>query len=115
MNFTINADAVKVDYNNNNQSIEIKKNDIIELTLPENYDGGYSWDFKPTLDNNMFKIIDDIFIWPDVQPDVVGGIGKKRWLIKAVGTGTGSLNLQEYRRWDADSIVSTFNLKISVK
>ncbi|WP_411678845.1 protease inhibitor I42 family protein [Clostridium thailandense] len=115
MNFTINVDAIKVDNTYNNQNIKLKKGDILELTLPENYDGGYSWQFKPSLDNNMFKIIDDIFIAPDVPPNVIGGVGRRRWLIQATGTGSTSINLEESRPWDSNSTLSNFNFTVTVK
>lgn len=115
MTFTINTNSTKVDDTYNNQNIELKKNDILELTLPENYDGGYSWQFKPSLNSNILKITDDIYIMPYSSPNIVGGVGKQRWLIQAIGTGTTSINLKELRPWDANSTLSTFKLNITVK
>ncbi|RMC98589.1 hypothetical protein D9O40_12930 [Clostridium autoethanogenum] len=71
----------KIDKSYNNHSIKLKSGDIIQLTLPENRDGGYFWNFKPDLDSNILKIIDIINISPSSSPNLVGGVGKKRWLI----------------------------------
>lgn len=115
MTFTIDSNSTKVDDTYNNQSVKLKKGDILELTLPENDDGGYSWQFKPYLDNNILKIVDDTYILPNSSPNICGGVGKKRWLIQAIGTGNTSINLKESRPWDANSTLNTFNLKITVK
>lgn len=115
MTFTIDVDAIKVSDSYNNQSIELKKSDTLELTLPENYDGGYSWQFKPSLNKDIFNIIDDTYIWPHSSPNINGGVGKRRWLLKAVGTGSTSIHLEESRPWDTNSTLSTFNLKLTVK
>jgi predicted secreted protein len=115
MTFTVKADATKVDDTYNKQSIKLSKGDVLELTLPENDDGGYSWKFKSSLNNNILKIIDDTYIQPSSSPNIVGGVGKKRWLVQAMGTGTTSINLEEARPWDTNSTLSTFNLKVTVK
>ena len=114
LNFTIDVNAVKANENNNNQNITLNKNDILELTLPETDDGGYSWNLNSSLDKNTFKIIDDIFIAPDIPPNCTGGTGRRRWLIQAIGTGSKTINIEESRPWDA-STLSTFNLTVTVK
>lgn len=115
MTFTVNADATKIDDTYNKQSIKLEKGDILELTLPENDDGGYSWKFKSSLNNDILKVIDDTYIQPSSSTNIVGGVGKKRWLIQAMGTGTTSINLEEARPWDTNSTLSTFNLKVTIK
>ncbi|AGY75327.1 protease inhibitor I42 family protein [Clostridium autoethanogenum] len=113
MTFTINANATKIDKYYNNHSIKLKSGDIIQLTLPENRDGGYFWNFKPDLDSNILKIIDTINISPSSSPNLIGGVGKKRWLIQAVGAGQTLINLKESSYHS--EILDTFNLTITVE
>lgn len=109
------GNTTKVDESYDKQSIELKKGDILELTLPENADGGYSWQFNSSLDNNILKVIYETYILPNSSPNIVGGVRKKRWLIQAVGNGDTSINLKESRSWDANSTMNTFNLKTTVR
>ncbi len=104
-----------VDVTYNNGSIELKKGDILELTLPECADGGYLWSFKSALDSNILQILDDTYILPSSDPNILGGVGQRRWIIQAVDTGSATINLHEFRLFEANSTINTFNLKITIK
>lgn len=114
MTFTIKSDALNIDKTNNNQNIQLKKGDTILLTLPENRDGGYSWNFKPALDNNMLKIVDDTTIIPSPLPGLCGGVGSRCFVIQAVGTGKTSISLEQTRSWESVAPLSTFKLNVTV-
>ena len=114
MTFTIKSDALNIDKTNNNQNIQLKKGDTLLLTLPENRDGGYSWNFKPTLDDTMLKVVDDTTIVPSPLPGLCGGVGSRCFVIQAVRTGKTSISLEQTRSWESVAPLSTFKLNITI-
>ncbi|MFL0197567.1 protease inhibitor I42 family protein [Clostridium sp. WILCCON 0269] len=114
INSTVTANTIRIDENYNKKNIILKKGDSLELILPEHSDGGYSWQFKSSLDSNILKIINESIV-PNTSYNISGGVRKKRWVIQTIGTGKTSINLQECRLWEKNSTLSTFSLNITVK
>ncbi|WP_147564689.1 protease inhibitor I42 family protein [Clostridium tyrobutyricum] len=112
--FLIKSDAIKINENNNNQTINIKKGDKLEISLIGHVDGGYLWSFKQNLDTNMLKLVYDTNIRTSPQ-DNIGASITRRWLIEAVNSGSTSIDLEELNYQHKETEYSSyFHLNVNI-
>ncbi|WP_446898998.1 Ig-like domain-containing protein [Clostridium sp. LBM24168] len=112
--FTIKVDALKLNEDNNNETINIKKGDKIQLSLTEHVDGAYYWIFRQNLNTSILKTIYDINI--NTSPsNIIGSNIKRSWLIEAINSGSTTINLEELQFGkDRTQYSSKFHLNINV-
>lgn len=104
---------VKLDDDNNNQTVEIQVGQKADLVLDENPTTGYRWEIV-TMDKAVLKQAEE----PEFKPDseAIGAGGKKTFHFRAVASGRTNLKLIYHRSWETSvPPIKTFEVTIIVK
>ena len=105
--------AVKLDEDNNNQTVELQIGQKADLVLDENPTTGYRWEVA-SMDKAVLKQTEE----PEFKPDseAIGAGGEKTFHFKAVAPGRTTLKLIYHRSWETSvPPVKTFEATIIVK
>ena len=91
-------------------AISLRKGDMLNLTLQDHGDGGYTW----TIAKIDGKILDQVdqFNWG--SSSALGDFGKDTWLFSTKNIGTTTLQLECKRPWAGGDTSETMTIKIEV-
>lgn len=101
----------------NNDTVILKKSDIIVVELSENPSTGFEWEFTST-DENVAKIIEKRLVYPPRhfwEPPKCGESGTAVYKIKAINSGNAKIKGVYRRSWEKNPPFSEYQLNITVK
>jgi len=107
------AVAVRLDEQDNGQSVDVASGDKITIRLEGNPTTGYSWEVS-AIDPAMVELVGE----PDYKTDskALGSGGVYTFTFKAAAAGTTSLKLIYHRSWEEDvDPVKVFEVTLNVK
>jgi inhibitor of cysteine peptidase len=97
---------------NNGEAVEVSKDDLISIRLPENPTTGFQWAVEEikssiiTLEKSNYA--------PTLDTGVGGG-GERMLIFRATSSGTTNLSLKLWQAWEGDSsIVAIFTITVHV-
>jgi len=112
--FTVSGqNSITLTSENNGQTFELAKSDVLTIRLVSNPSTGYGWHIK-TMDENILKQVKE---W-DFEPEshLLGSPGIHTLRFTGVAQGTTDLELIYHRPWEKDAEpLETFNIKIISK
>lgn len=91
--------------------VSLKKEDTLNLTLPDYGDGGYVWTIIQ-YDKNLLHQTDS-FTWG--SSGMLGDFGKDTWLFTAIHTGSTTLELRSQRPFGENDICQTFKVTVNIQ
>ena len=100
-----------------NDTIELKKSDVIIVELSENPSTGFEW-ILTSSDENIAKIIDKKLVYPPTpkgQPPLCGQGGTAIYKIKAIDKGDAVVSGKYVRPWENRPANREYVLNINVK
>ena len=101
----------------NDETVTMKKSDVIVIELSENASTGYGWEFKSS-DENVAKIIEKKSVYPKQpmwKPPTCGQGGTAVYKIKAINKGTAMIYGAYIRSWEKNPPIREYSLKIVVE
>lgn len=78
------------------RTVSVHKGDTVKVALTECRDCGYHWGFLVRPARSVVKTTAFAYDAPNLEPGQVGGSGKRRVRLSAVGVGTTTLKLGYY-------------------
>jgi inhibitor of cysteine peptidase len=91
---------------------DLKVGDTLVVELPETPSSGYRWALE-RLDEARLVLVDSAFRSGDDRP---GAAGVATWTLKAVASGTTTVDLKRWRHWEGDrSIVERFGIRLQIQ
>ena len=113
--FTSCTESVKtLTEKNNDDSLDLKINDKIEIFLESNPTTGYSWILSNTVDNTIISVTGPEYVQPKKDKDMVGEGGYEIYTIEAISHGYTIVTLDYMRSWEEEEPLETFQISISV-
>ena len=103
--------TVYVTENNNGTIISLKKGDLLNVTLPDHGDGGYTWVIT-RIDTTMLRQ-DTQFTWG--SSGMLGDFGKDTWKLTAIKSGSTVLSLECKRSFDQLDICQKLVLQLEIE
>lgn len=103
--------TVYVTEDNNGTIIHMKKGDLLNVTLHDYGDGGYTWAVK-SIDTTMLRQ-DKQFTWG--SSGMLGDFGKDTFMFTALKAGSTTLNLECKRAFDQLDICKNLVLQIQIE
>jgi len=95
----------------NGQTLELKVQDQVQLSLPENPTTGFRW-VLDQIDPHLLLMENSFQSQENPSP---GAAGTAMFLLKAIHPGTGILSLKLWRSWSGDaSIIQRFQIGVRV-
>ena len=105
---------VKVSASDKGRQIELRKGQILVITLEANPTTGYTWEVEKPLDEGILRQVGEAEFKP--QSDLVGAPGVQTLRFEAVNDGQTTLNLVYHRPWEEDvEPEETFSLQMAVR
>jgi inhibitor of cysteine peptidase len=96
----------------NNRKVDIRLNETIRITLPENATTGYAWTID-SYDKALFSELPSEAHYPVTT--AVGSGGEIVFIFQGKKTGKGDIMLKQWRSWEGDlSIIGRFHIRINV-
>ena len=96
----------------NNRTVDIRQDETVSITLPENATTGYSWTVE-SYDKELFNELFSEAHYPATT--AVGSGGEVGFIFKGKKSGTGDIKLKHWRSWEGDSsVIGRFHIKIHV-
>jgi predicted secreted protein len=103
--------TVYVTEDNNGTTIHMKKGDLLNVTLHDYGDGGYTWGVK-SIDTTMLRQ-DKQFTWG--RSGMLGDFGKDTFMFTALKAGSTTLSLECKRAFDQLDICQNLVLQIQIE
>jgi predicted secreted protein len=103
--------TVYVTEDNNGTTIHMKKGDLLNVTLHDYGDGGYTWAVK-NIDTTMLRQ-DKQFTWG--SSGMLGDFGKDTFMFTALKAGSTTLSLECKRAFDQLDICQNLVLQIQIE
>jgi len=98
-----------------NQTLQLKRNQIVDIELDSNPTTGYRWQSSPKITSNktpdLVKVFHSKYV-PD-QPILAGSGGKQHYSLMATAPGIFQLTFQHKRSWE-DKPIQTFRVTLVV-
>ncbi len=112
-----NENFVKMEHvlvaTDNNGKVDIRLNETVRITLPENATTGYAWTVE-SYDKEHFNELPTEQHYPVTTR--VGAGGEIIFIFQGKKTGTGDIMLKHWRSWEGDSsAIARFHIKINVQ
>ena len=103
--------TVYVNENNNGTTISLKKGGLLNVTLPDHGDGGYTWVIT-SIDTTMLRQ-DTQFAWG--SSGILGDFGKDTWTFTALKSGSITLSLECKRSFDQQDVCQKLVLQLQIE
>lgn len=101
---------------NNEESINLKVGDIINVRLESNITTGYSWELSGETDQGIIMLESSIYEESQKDENVAGAGGSETFSFKAVSAGNTDLVLEYLRPWEEEiQPADIFVIKITVE
>ena len=98
--------------NDNGGTVDIRVNDLVQVTLSENASTGYRWG----IDRYDEEFIEALSTEPRYADNSIGSGGEVAFMFKGKKVGLGEIVLKHWRHWEGDSsITSRFRIRLHVK
>jgi inhibitor of cysteine peptidase len=95
----------------NGREIDLKKGDVLVITLKGNPTTGYTWDVVEPLDAQILQQVGEIEFKP--ESDLLGAGGVQIIRFEIVNTGRTALKLVYHRPWEKDvEPLETFAIQV---
>lgn len=94
----------------NGSTVSVRKGDMLNLTLQDRGDGGYTWTITK-IDEKILGQVDQ-FNWGN--SGLLGDFGKDTWIFSAKNIGTTTLQLECKRPWTGGNTSETISVNIEV-
>jgi len=104
------SQAINLDSSNNNQTIDVGIDDVIDVTLNNPSDGGYEFN-DPEYDKTILKMLSHEHTAPNSQ--LLGDFGEDKWSFQAIKTGKTDLIFYISRSWENQKEVD-FQITLNV-
>lgn len=102
-------------HEHNGKEFKIALGERFKVELTENPTTGYLWTVSESISPNI-TLIDSKFSLPGEEPHMVGQVGLRIFIFKAIKPGTAILDLGLRRPWEKeDKYEDTFSIKLSIK
>lgn len=96
----------------NNRTVDIRLNETVRITLPENATTGYAWTVE-RYDQVLFNEFASEKHYPE---GIAGAGGNIVFIFQGRKTGSGDIMLKQWRSWEGDSsIIGRFHIRINVR
>ena len=111
------AKEVKLDAANNGSQVELKKGQILVITLESNPTTGFRWEMVEIDESILRQMGEPEFKVSDPrQPPPPGTGGWEIWRFEAMSAGQAALELVYHRPWEEDvEPLETFFLQVAVR
>jgi predicted secreted protein len=83
---------------NNGMTLDVGVESVIIIKLPENPTTGYTWQY--TLNENIAEVMEDVYIPPPPENQIVGRGGTRMLKLSVIGRGEGEVNMDYVRPWE---------------
>ncbi len=94
------------------RTVDIRQHEKVMIMLPENATTGYRWT-SDHYDRDLFNEQPSEAHYPAATG--IGSGGEVTFLFEAKSTGTGEIELKQWRSWEGDSsVISRFKIRIHV-
>jgi len=105
-----NRTTIYLTEKDNGSTVSVRKGDVLNLTLQDHGDGGYTW----TIVKIDEKILDQVeqFNWG--SSGALGDFGKDTWIFSAKNIGTTTLQLECKRPWVGGDTSEMMTVNIEV-
>lgn len=103
--------TINIDSSLNNQSINVKKGNILNIILSNPGSGGYQFD-DPEFNLNILKIKSHTH--KDPTTNLVGNFGEDEWKFEAINSGQTDLIFYISRPWEQQKEIN-FKITINVQ
>jgi inhibitor of cysteine peptidase len=105
--------TMEVNKTQNGSSIELKKGDLLVITLEGNPTIGYQWEMLPNTDGVVELQGEPAY---KSTGSLIGSGGVYQFTLKAIKTGSTSVDLKYYRSFEAGiPPIKTFSIGVEVK
>ena len=105
---------VKVGADDNGREIELRKGQILVVTLEANPTTGYTWEVAEPLDEQILRPVGEVEFTP--ESDLVGAPGVQVLRFEAVKAGQTALELVYHRPWEKGvEPLEAFSLQVAVR
>lgn len=94
----------------NGSTISVIKGDMLNLTLQDHGDGGYTWTITEIDEKTLGQV--EQFNWGN--SGALGDFGKDTWIFSAKNIGTTTLQLECKRPWIGGDTSETISITIKV-
>ena len=94
----------------NGSTVSVRKGDMLNLTLQDHGDGGYTWTITK-IDEKILGQVDQ-FNWGN--SGALGDFGKDTWIFSTKNIGTTTLQLECKRSWTGGDTSETISITIEV-
>ena len=96
----------------NNRTVDIRLDETVRITLPENATTGYRWTID-SYDKELFSELPAEAHYPSTAG--VGSGGNIVFIFQGKKSGTGDIRLKQWRSWEGDSsVIGRFHIRIHV-
>lgn len=98
------ANQQMIGMDQNDTTIKLKVNEVLQIELPGNAGTGFEWRFKK-LDDKLFVLLGSHKkIFEKDDPNYVGNAYLKSWSVKAIKAGSSDVRLLYYRAWEGEEM-----------
>jgi inhibitor of cysteine peptidase len=106
---------VKLDINDSGGEVEVKKGQVLVISLESNPSTGYGW-YVTDIDETMLKQIGEPEFTPADTGDIVGAAGIEVLRFETTGVGRAYLELGYRRVWEEDvEPLELFDLSVIIR
>ncbi len=96
----------------NNRTMDIRRNETVRISLPENATTGYRWTVE-SYDPDLLSELPSEAYYPSSTG--VGSGGKVVFIFKGKKSGSGDIMLKQWRSWEGDSsVITRFHIQLNV-
>ena len=104
----------KVNDSFNGREVALEMGDVLEVSLSENASTGYQWSVKTKPDSLLE--FEDAEAGPQAPAGPPGKAGVRRFYFKAVGAGSGELELEYRRSWEKQKAAARiYKLRVRIR
>jgi len=97
----------------NNRTVDIRQNETVRITLPENATTGYRWTVE-SYDRESVTELPSEAHYPATTG--VGSGGEVVFVFQAKKSGTSDIRLKQWRSWEGDSsAIARFHIQLRVQ
>lgn len=94
------------------RTVDIRLNETVRITLPENATTGYRWT-SDHYESGLFNELPSKADYPATTG--IGSGGEVTFIFEAKSIGTGEIELKQWRSWEGDaSVISRFKIRMHV-
>jgi len=104
--------VIRLDINSNGQTIALRVQDEIDISLEENYTTGYSWHFdRPLTDQAFFEFLSEERLGIEAFRGGVGSPVMHIFKLRSVKAGNYTITLKYFRIWEgSDTAIRQFQI-----